>query len=182
MWYWDFRESGGCVFLSQSYSSESVPEYHPSLDWAEILICSPVRSAGNLEFLSVLLCEGSTSQVSGLVGWLAPPQWLDHPETVQTTRLGLCCYLLCLNTYFFSSLIMLSTILCTMCTVKNKRGHTDGVYEWIYVYVKRRFIMLCFFGKTQNVNSVLIGIHLTQISFCDLGGRSEFCTCTKLVE
>lgn len=35
---------------------------------------------------------------------------------------------------------------------------------------------------TQNINSGLIGVHLTQISFCDLGGSSEFYKCTKRVE
>lgn len=40
--------------------------------------------------------------------------------------------------------------------------------------------MLCSFGKTQNINSVLVGIHLTQISFCDLGDSAELCKHTKL--
>lgn len=74
-------------------------------------------------------------------------------------------------------------ILCTMCTMKNKIEYGDGIHLCAYVSnINRTFIMLCSFGKTQNINSVLIDSHLTQISFCDLGGSSEFSKCTKVVE
>lgn len=76
------------VFLSQSYSFVSGPDYFSASVWAEILIYNPLGSARNLTFLSAFLCEGTTSQVPQIGGWIAPPliQSLMLPKFVQ--RLG----------------------------------------------------------------------------------------------
>lgn len=92
----DFRESEECASLTQNYFSVSGPENYSVLSWGEILLCRPLGSAGNLEFLLALSCGGSTNQVPGILERRVPPpiQSMLLLETVQTRRLGLCYCLL----------------------------------------------------------------------------------------